>query len=958
MALAAEAAEAAEAAAAGGQYCGTTDLAIDQPTTASSVQSGTNYTAYYATDGDPGSRWSSGPSDPQWLEVDLGAQQQICGVSLLWEAAYATAFQVQVSNDNAAWTTVYSTTTGTGGNQALTISATDRYIRMYGTGRATQFGYSIFEFDVYGLTSTPPLTGGNGNGGNGVCPWVNSTAPVAARVQQVLNTMDQAEAATLLSGDGTSGYIGQVNAIPNLCIPSINMEDGPSGVGDGNGGVTAFPDGENAAATFDPALVQQEGAAKGAEFAGKGANVSLGPTTNLVRDPRWGRTYETYGEDPYLAGQITSAEVEGLQSQGVVAMVKHVAAYDQEQYPNGSNNETVSQQALEELYLAPFQNAAMQAAPGSMMCSYAVVNNAPSCGSAQLLQHGLYEQANYGGFITSDWGGAGSTVGDANAGMAVAMPFSDASNVTAALAAGTLSQSTVNNLVAEILTQLFAFGLFDNPNNGSLSATVANAAHQQTALQMGEEGTVLLKNNGILPLNPSGSESIAVIGTDGGAAVELAGGGSGGVDSASTVWPLTGIQNAAGPNVKVTYTAGDDNGTTNIPQAVAAARAATDAIIFVSLPEGEESDLTSLDLSSTDESMISQVAAANPNTIVVINSGGPVVMPWLNSVAGVFTNWYGGGETGAAMAALIFGKVNPSGKLPVTFPASLSQVPAQTTAQWPGLPTGPVYSEGVDIGYRWYQSQNITPAFPFGFGLSYTKFSFSNLSVGAFNANGKATVTATVTNTGTVAGADVAQLYVGDPAASQDPPEQLAGFQRVTLNPGQAATVTFPITIHNLASWSAADNQWEAQAGTYSVKVGDASNNLPLAGSTSLAHTLTGQVAAGAAGAGVSLANTAVSANVTANSGVPGAETVGVVNPFGYSSPKGAAVSFAMQAVDSNKSQTLTYTATGLPPGITIASNGTISGSGSALGTYTVTVTATDTAGVSGTATFVWSVVQ
>jgi beta-glucosidase len=324
----------------------------------------------------------------------------------------------------------------------------------------------------------------------------------------------------------------------------------------------------------------------------------------------------------------------------------------------------------------------------------------------------------------------------------------------------------------------------------------------------------------------------------------------------------------------------------------------------------------------------------------------------------VFENWYGGQETGAAMAALIFGTVDPSGKLPVTFPASLSQVPAQTTAQWPGTPTGPVYSEGVDIGYRWYQSQNITPAFPFGFGLSYTNFSFSNLNVGAFSANGTATATATITNTGSVAGADVAQLYVGDPAASQDPPEQLAGFQRVTLNPGASATVTFPLTIHDLASWSPADNQWEAQAGTYSIKVGDASSSLPLTGSTSLARTLTGQVAAGDAAAGVSLANTAISAGVTPNSGVPGAETVGVVNPFGYSSPKGTAMSFAMQAVDSNASQTLTFTATGLPPGITIASNGTISGSGSTLGTYTVTVTAKDTAGVSGTATFVWSVVQ
>ena len=943
-----------------GKYCGTTDLAMDQPTTASSVQASSDYLPYYATDGDPGTRWSSLSTDPQWLEVDLGTPTAICSVGILWEAAYASAFSIQVSNDNATWTTVYSTTTGTGGQETFPITTTARYIRMDGTVRATTFGYSIFEFDVYGPTNTPPLAGGNGNGGNGTCPWVGSTAPVATRVQEVLNTMDQAEAASLLSGDGTSSYIGQVNAIPDLCIPSVNMEDGPSGVGDGNGGVTAFPDGENAAATFDPTLVEQEGSAMGAEFAGKGATVSLGPTTNLVRDPRWGRTYETYGEDPYLAGQITSAEVDGIQSQGVMAMVKHVAAYDQEQYPNGTNNETVGQQALEELYLAPFQTTVQQAAPAAMMCSYAVVNNAASCESADLLQDGLYEQANYGGFVTSDWGAAGSAVGDANAGMAVAMPFSDASDITAALTAGTLSQATVNSLVSEILTQMFAFGNFDNPQTGSLSATVTSAAHQQTALELGEEGTVLLKNNGLLPLNPnpSGKESIAVIGTDGGAAVELAGGGSGGVDSSNTVWPLTGIQDAVGPNVTVTYTAGDDNGTTDIPAAVTAAQAATDAIIFVNLPEGEESDLTSLDLSAADETMIADVAAANPHTIVVINSGGPVVMPWLNSVAGVFENWYGGGETGAADAALIFGTVDPSGKLPVTFPASLSQVPAQTTAQWPGTATGVVYSEGVDIGYRWYQSQNITPQFSFGYGLSYTTFSFSNLSVGAFNADGNATVTAKITNTGSVAGADVAQMYVGDPAASQDPPEQLKGFQRVTLNPGASATVTFPLNIHDLASWSPTGNQWEAQAGAYSIKVGDASNNLPLTGSTSLAQTLTGQVAAGTSGAGTSAANTAVSANVTPNSGVPGAETVGVVNPFGYSSPKGAAVSFPMSAVDSNSAQTLTFTATGLPPGTSIASNGTISGSGTTLGTYTVTVTATDTEGVSGSATFVWSVVQ
>ena len=368
-----------------------------------------------------------------------------------------------MSNNDTTWTTIFSTTNGTGGVKTFAVSRTARYLRLYGTKRATQFGYSIFEFDVYGLTTTAPLSGGNGNGGDGKCPWVGSTAPVARRVQQVLTTMDRSEEVTLLSGDGTSGYIGQVPAIPKLCIRAINMEDGPDGVGDGKGGVTAFPDGENAAATWDPALIEQEGAAIGAEFAGKGVNVSLGPTTNLVRDPRWGRTYETYGEDPYLAGQITAAEVEGIQSRGVMAMVKHVAAYDQEQYPNGDNNETVSQKALEELYLAPFQAAIEQSAPAAFMCSYALVNSEGSCQNADMLQNGLDTQADSGGFVISDWGAAGNVVADAEGGMDIAMPFSAASGVTAALTAGTLSQATLNAVVGRILTQMFAFGLFDNP---------------------------------------------------------------------------------------------------------------------------------------------------------------------------------------------------------------------------------------------------------------------------------------------------------------------------------------------------------------------------------------------------------------------------------------------------------------------------------------------------------------
>ena len=255
------------------------------------------------------------------------------------------------------------------------------------------------------------------------------------------------------------------------------------------------------------------------------------------------------------------------------------------------------------------------------MCSYAVVNGDPSCANADMLQDGLDEQANSGGFVVSDWGAAGQRRLRRRGRHGHRDAVLQRQRRVRRPAAGTLNQATLNAVVARILTQMFAFGMFDNPQTGSLSATVTTAAHQQTALKLGEEGTVLLKNNGLLPLNPNGSESIAVIGTDGGAAVELAGGGSGGVDSSNTVWPLTGIQDAVGPNVKVTYTPGDDNGTTDIPQAVAAAQAATDAIIYVSLPEGEETDLTTLDLSSADETMIADVAAVNPNTIVVINSG-------------------------------------------------------------------------------------------------------------------------------------------------------------------------------------------------------------------------------------------------------------------------------------------------------------------------------------------------
>jgi beta-glucosidase len=951
---------AAKPAASGSTtYCGMADEALNQPTTASSDQT-TAYTPGAATDGNLGTRWSSAASDPQWLEVDLGSTQSICGVTLDWEAAYASGFQIQTSTDNVNWTTIYSTTTGTGGDQALSVTGTGRYIRMYGTVRATQYGYSLWEFIVYTTTSTPPISGGTGSGGDGVCPWVGSTLPVAQRVQEVLNNITQAQEISMLAGNGDSSpYIGDTTGIPALCIPNMGYQDGPSGVGDGLGGVTQFPDGESTAATFDPSLAEQQGAAEGAEFAAKGVNVALGPTANIVRDPRWGRAFETYGEDPYLSGQIASADIQGLQSQGVMAMVKHASVYTQETNRNsGDDNAIVSQQAIQEIYEAPFQTAVDQGGAASVMCAYSTVNGVYSCQNPDTLQEGLYQQANFGGFVASDWGATHSTVPSLQAGMDMEMPgayFYSSSSLTPDISSGIVQPDQINQMAAQILTEMFSFGLFDKPASGSSTATVATAAHQATAEQVAQEGTVLLKNNGVLPLNPTGSESIAVIGVDGQASGQDTGGGSATVTSSGTVWPITGIQNAAGPNVKVTYSPGDDNGTADIPAAVTAAQNANVAIVFASYPEQEGTDLTSIDLSSTDNTMIEDVAAANPHTIVVLNTGSAVTMPWLSSVAGVFDGFYPGQEFGTAIASLIFGTANPSGKLPVTFPVSLSQVPATTAAEWPGTNDEVLYNEGVDVGYRWYQSQNITPLFMFGYGLSYTTFSFSNLNIGAINANGTATVTATMTNTGSRAGADVAQLYVGDPASSGDPPQQLKGFDRVTLQPGQSQTVQFSLTAHDLASWSGSAGAWQAAAGSYKISVGDAPTNLPLSGTVTLGQTLTGSVAAGSSAAGTSAANTAVSANVTPNSTQPGAGTVGVVNPWGMSSPVGSSVDFAVQAQDSNSAQSLTFTATGLPAGITISSAGVITGSATTQGGTTVTVTATDGNGVSGSATFVWT---
>src|SRR5277367_5369770 len=558
------------------------------------------------------------------------------------------------------------------------------------------------------------------------CPWVGPSAPIPTRVAEVLSRMTQAQEVALVTGAGGSSYVGLIPVIGSLCIPALNLQDGPAGVADGMTGVTQLPAPVDAAATWDTSAEKLYGQVIGAEQAAKGTTIDLGPTINIVRDPRWGRAFESIGEDPDLNGTLGAAEIQGVQSAGTMAQVKHYAVYNQETNRNTpSDNAVVSTQAEQEIYLPAFQTAVQQGAASSVMCSYSWINGTAACQNPYTLSTVLRQQFGFTGFVTSDWGATHSTAASANAGLDMDMPGNDGyygSTLQSAVTSGQVSQATINSAVSDILTEMFAFGQFDKAPSGSPSAVATNSTDQGDATQLAEEGTVLLKNSGsVLPLTSSDG-SIAVIGADASTSPQTAGGGSAGVNSSGTVSPLQGIQAAAPSGTTVTYNDGSSDSS-----AASAAAAASVAVVFANLGESEGSDLSSIDLGTTEDNLITSVAAANPNTIVVLNTGSAVTMPWLSSVKGVLEAWYPGQEDGTAIANVLFGTVDPSGHLTVTFPTSLSQVPASTTAQWPGTNGTVQYSEGIDVGYRWYDAKTLTPQFPFGYGLSYTTFGFSNL---------------------------------------------------------------------------------------------------------------------------------------------------------------------------------------------------------------------------------------
>lgn len=698
-------------------------------------------------------------------------------------------------------------------------------------------------------------------------PWSNPSLSPDQRADFVMQRMTLAEKLRMVHGAGWPGFTavdpaivrsnggaGFVPGIPRLGIPDLNMSDSAVGVANtANEGryATALPSALALASGWDERLAYQYGSLIGSELVDQGFNVSLGGGVNLARDPRDGRTFEFLGEDPILAGNLVARFIEGIQSHHIIGDVKHFAVNDQET-ARGSADSIIGVRALQETDLLPFQIAIREAHPGMVMCSYNLVNGAYACQNPYLLDDVLKKSWDFQGWVISDWGGTHSTVPAALAGLDMEMPSGKyfGPDLARAVASGQVPMTRLNDMVHRILRTEFADGVVDNP---VVRAVPDIFKGFEVAQRVEEESAVLLQNSGILPLDPRKVTSIAVIGSHADVGV-LSGGGSSQVSAPGgnavaakvssgdplarpPVWdpssPLQAIR-ALAAGSRVTYDAG-----VNPASAAAAAKSVEVAIVFVHQHMTEGVDLPALALPDGQDRLVAAVAAANPHTIVVLETGGPVEMPWLGQVSAVLEAWYPGIRGGQAIADILFGRVNPSGRLAITFPRSDGELPHPVIPRPPGpqptplesiLRPGPPfdvhYSEGLEVGYKWYDSQGKKPLFPFGYGLSYSTFTYSDLAAGM---QGRALqVRFTLRNTSARAGKEVAQVYLGFPKDSGEPPQRLIAWDKVPLAPGQSQAISLTVDPFYLSIFDTKRDCWRIFPGRYRIRVGSSSRNQPL----------------------------------------------------------------------------------------------------------------------------------
>ena len=704
-------------------------------------------------------------------------------------------------------------------------------------------------------------------------PWMNKSLSPDQRADLIVTQMTVDEKISLLHGNGwqmlfggpdaapskSLGNAGYIPGIPRFGIPDLQMADAAVGVTHSAAFgrySTALPSCVAEAASWDLDVAREYGALIGEELRDQGYNMTLGGGVNLAREPRNDRIFEYKGEDPILAGKLVGAEMKAMQGQGIVGDIKHYALNDQE---GGRSyvNVKADKRAIRESDLLAFEIGVKESSAGAVMCSYNLVNGDYACENSYLLTDVLKKDFGFQGFVVSDWGGTHSTAKAALAGLDMEMPTSTylADALKKAVESGEVPMARLDNMVHRILRSEFAVGLFDR----TAERQVPDVTHGlEVAQRVAEGSVVLLKNtDGQLPLAPR-MKTIAIIGSHADVGV-LSGGGSAQVDPMGgnavpqpadtsffdrVVWhrssPLQAIRDKA-PHADVQYDAGTD------PAAAARLAKASDvAIVFVNQPSSEGSDHASLSLPGNQDALVSAVAAANPHTIVVLETGGAVTMPWIGQVSAAMEAWYPGIRGGAAIANILFGLVNPSAKLPLTFAKSEADLPhpqltrqpppasiADVVEPFPGFKDNTTrfevsYDEGLMVGYKWYDAKHKTPLFPFGFGLSYTTYKYSNLKTS------KDSVGFDVTNTGARAGAEIAEVYATLPQASGEQFNRLVAWEKVRLEPGESKSVTLRLDPFYLSIFNADKDAWELVPGEYIIQAGASSRDLALRGSVQL----------------------------------------------------------------------------------------------------------------------------
>ncbi|HUL76783.1 MAG TPA: glycoside hydrolase family 3 C-terminal domain-containing protein [Vicinamibacteria bacterium] len=706
-------------------------------------------------------------------------------------------------------------------------------------------------------------------------PYKNPRLAPEPRAEDLLRHMTAEEKARMLCGSGW------MESAPNerLGIPAIKMADGPMGVRNWAGSsavtnaaatapvyATAFPAGIAMASSWDVDLVHAEARAVAQQAKALGRDMILAPTVNIARTPLWGRNFEGYGEDPYLAARMAVAYVRGVQGEGVIPSVKHFAANNQE-FERHRIDEAIDLRALQEIYFPAFRAAVQEAGAWAVMNAYNKVNGRWCAESPFLLTETLRKRWGFEGFVVSDWGSTYSTAGTIDAGMDLEMPGGErmrawlarpetrqAGNdggwlteekVLAAVAAGEVKQSAVDESVRRILRVMFKAGLFDHPH--ARGEVVETAEHRAIARRAATESMVLLKNEGrLLPFDPAKTRSVAVIGPAA-AVARTGGGGSSLVRPRDAVTPFAGIKEAGGARVEVSYALGaamegeeagvDARGARDEAVALAArSNAAVVVVGYSSRLESEGHDRASMDLPAGQDDLIAAVAAANRNTVVVVAAGAPITMTrWIEQVPAVLQAWYGGQEVGHAVGDLLFGLASPSGKLPVTFPRRIEDSTA--FGHYPGENLHVEYGDGIFVGYRGFDRGRVEPLFPFGHGLSYTTFEYGGLTVSPpkVKAGGTVEIGVRVRNSGARTGAEVVQLYLRDVESSLPrPPKELKGFARVELQPGETRTLTFALDPAALAFFDPGKGDWVAEKGAFEVLLGSSSRDIRLEGGFSL----------------------------------------------------------------------------------------------------------------------------